>query len=279
MACDLPVSLSQRETWPPRKRIADHPLPEGTSPLPVRMQYHLGLICLLFLHGAILVASSTHSLFNGHDLSGWVVPPDDGGHWRVVDGVIDYDARSEAPAGKKDLWTKVSYTDFTLSIDWRIKDTPATYPMPEVLPDGSHRLGPDGKPVLTPRPNADSGIYLRGSTKAQINIWCWPIGSGEVYGYRMDKAMPPEVRSGVTPRAKADRPVGEWNTFVITLRGDRVSVELNGILVIPETALPGIPPSGPIGLQHHGRFIDGAYDGASSLVQFRNIRLTPIESR
>ena len=30
------------------------------------------------------------------------------------------------------------------------------------------------------------------------SIWMWPIGSGEVYGYRMDKKMPPEVRAGVT---------------------------------------------------------------------------------
>ena len=33
----------------------------------------------------------------------------------------------------------------------------------------------------------DSGIYLRGSSKSQVNIWCWPIGSGEVYGYRTDE--------------------------------------------------------------------------------------------
>ena len=32
------------------------------------------------------------SLFNGRDLSGWKVPAGDNGHWKVVDGVIDYDA-------------------------------------------------------------------------------------------------------------------------------------------------------------------------------------------
>src|SRR5262249_2266204 len=32
------------------------------------------------------------SLFNGKDLSGWKVPEGDGGHWKVIDGVIDYDA-------------------------------------------------------------------------------------------------------------------------------------------------------------------------------------------
>ena len=43
-------------------------------------------------------------------------------------------------------------------------------------------------------PNGDSGIYLRGSSKSQVNIWCWPIGSGEVYGYRTDASQPPEMR-------------------------------------------------------------------------------------
>jgi len=63
--------------------------------------------------------------------------------------------------------------------------------MPVVLPDGTHKLDENGKEIKIPTPNADSGIYLRGVGKSQINIWCWPIGSGEVYGYRMDKTMPP----------------------------------------------------------------------------------------
>src|SRR5256885_10093863 len=53
------------------------------------------------------------SLFNGKDLSGWRIPQGDGGHWKVVDGVIDYDARSEAK-GSKDLWANPSYGNFGL---------------------------------------------------------------------------------------------------------------------------------------------------------------------
>jgi hypothetical protein len=215
------------------------------------------------------------SLFNGKDLSGWKIPEGDNGHWKVLEGVIDYDARSEAK-GPKDLWTQQEYGDFVLSLDWRIKETHGAYPMPDVLPDGSHRKGPDGKEILTPRPNADSGVYLRGTTKAQVNIWCWPVGSGEVYGYRMDKNQPPEVRAGATPKMKADHPVGEWNSFLITLAGDRLTVVLNGKVVIDHTPLPGIPPRGPIGFQHHGSFKNGEYDSAAALVQFRNIKLKPL---
>ena len=63
------------------------------------------------------------SLFNGVDLAGWKVPEGDNGHWKVVDGVIDYDARSEAK-GAKDLVSEKEYGDFVLELEWRITDTP-----------------------------------------------------------------------------------------------------------------------------------------------------------
>ena len=38
-------------------------------------------------------------IFNGKHLAGWKIPEGDNGPWKVVDGVIDYDAQSQA---KKD---------------------------------------------------------------------------------------------------------------------------------------------------------------------------------
>ena len=98
----------------------------------------------------------------------------------------------------------------------------------------------------------DSGIYLRGNSKSQVNLWCWPAGSGEVYGYRTDKAMSPEVRKGVTPKANADNKPGQWNRIVITMKGDRLTVASNGKTVIVNAQLPGVPARGPIALQNHG---------------------------
>lgn len=214
------------------------------------------------------------SLFNGRDLTGWVVPEGDNGHWRVVDGVIDYDARSESPQRDKNLWSEREFGDFILRLEWRIKETPYVNPnVFDILPDGSHRKGPDGKEIRLSIPDSDSGIFLRGTGKAQVNIWCWPVGSGELYGYRTDPQMPPEVRAAAVPRRKADRPVGEWNEFEITVRGDRVSVVLNGIRVIEEARLPGLPPRGRIALQHHGSWKDGRWTSPPSLVQFRNLRI------
>jgi hypothetical protein len=136
----------------------------------------------------------------------------------------------------------------------------------------------NGEEIKIPLPNADSGVYLRGTGKAQINIWCWPIGSGEVYGYRMDRNMPSHVRAGVTPRINADKPVGEWNRFIIVMVGDRLTVILNNQTVIENAELPGVPEKGRIALQHHGGpRPDGTYSPASSLMQFRNIAIKELK--
>ncbi len=198
-------------------------------------------------------------LFNGKDFTNWRIPEGDNGHWKIVNGVIDYDAQSEAK-GEKHLFTEKEYGDFVLKVDWRLKEAPyMNNNVPVILPDGTHKLGPDGKELKAPQFDADSGVYLRDRKgKAQVNIWTWPIGSGEVYGYRMDKTMSPEVRAAVTPKKKADKPVGEWNSFVITLKGTRLTVVLNGETVIENADLPGLQARGPIGLQHHGAIRTGS---------------------
>ncbi len=217
------------------------------------------------------------SLFNGRDLSGWEVPAGDNGHWKVVDGVIDYDAMSEA-TGDKSLWTQKEYGDFVLRVEWRIKETPYVNPnVPIIRNDGSHKKGPDGKEIKLAVPDSDSGLYLRGSSKSQVNIWCWPTGSGEVYGYRMDTKLPTAVRAGVTPRTNADRDIGEWNAFVITMKGDRLTVVLNDVTVLDAAQLPDVPVKGPIGLQHHGAKKDGVWTSPPSLVQFRNISVQELK--
>jgi hypothetical protein len=211
------------------------------------------------------------ALFNGRDLSGWKVPAGDNGHWKVENGVIDYDARSEAKGGK-DLWTEREFGDFVLRVDWRIKETPYQNPnVPYILPDGSEARDITGKPFKMTLPDSDSGILLRGNATYQINIWCWPIGSGEMYGVRRNAKLPAEVRAGVTPRTQADHPVGQWNRYEITARGHDISVKLNGKAVLPGVTIPGIPSSGPIGLQHHGSMRDGKWTSPPALVQFKNI--------
>ena len=92
-----------------------------------------------------LVPKKKIQLFNGKDFTGWKVPAGDNGHWKVLkDGVIDYDAKSEAK-GDKSLWTEKSYKDFVLMVDWRLKtDKGFMNKVPIILPDGNHKLDKDG---------------------------------------------------------------------------------------------------------------------------------------
>ena len=71
-------------------------------------------------------------------------------------------------------------------------------------------------------------------------------------GYRIDKSLSAEVREAVTPKKRADKPIGQWNRFVITMKGDRLTVVLNGETVVHNAQLPGVPARGRIALQHHG---------------------------
>lgn len=211
------------------------------------------------------------SLFNGKDLSGWVVPEGDNGHWTVIDGVIDYDALSEA-TGDKNLWTTTEYEDFVLHVEWRFKGYgDHLFPLPTILPDGSYLKDADGKIIEPLGPNSDSGILLKGV--GQTNLWCWSVGSGELWSVRNNKDLSPEERAAAVPSENMDKPVGQWNAFDILVQGDRITVQNNGIVVIHKALFPGLDVKGPIGFQHHGGMNPetGKLRGASSLVQFRNI--------
>jgi hypothetical protein len=218
------------------------------------------------------------SLFNGRDLSGWTVPVGDGGHWKVVDGVIDYDAQSEAK-GDKNLWSEREYRDFTLRLDWRLKEAPfLNKNVPYILPDGTHAKDNLGKELRLALPDADSGVFLRGHGDFQVNIWCWPIGSGEMYTQRMATKSSPGLREAATPRHRADKPVGEWNHFQITVKGKTVSVVLNEVTVIPGAIIPDMPEVGRIAFQHHGsKNKEGQWTGPPSLVQFKNIYIKELK--
>jgi hypothetical protein len=196
-------------------------------------------------------------LYNGINLDGFKVDEGQVGHWKPKDWVLSYDGKG---TGKDpSLWTIKEYKDVEIICDWRWVDKPVKTKHLVILPNGENKLDEAGNPVYEEVDDAgDSGIYLRGNIWSQVNIWCWPVGSGEVYGYRTNKKYSPEVRAGVTPKENADKPIGQWNRFHIKMIGDRLSVNLNGKQVIEQAQLPGVPEQGPIGLQHHGHGIQFA---------------------
>jgi hypothetical protein len=152
-------------------------------------------------------------LFDGRDLSAWQVSDQQKEHWVVESGIIRYDGRAGT------LRTKDSFKDYMLRVDFRL-----------------------------PR-KADSGVFVRGNM--QLNIWTWAMGSGEMWEHR-GRFKGPAAENPYIPKSREDRAVGEWNTFLITVKENRVTVVLNGQEVIHEAPLLGVPNESPVGLQQHG---------------------------
>jgi hypothetical protein len=195
------------------------------------------------------------ALFNGKDLTGWkglVGSPksrremsreklakaqakadeDMRVNWKVVDGAIFFNGKGHS------LCTTRDYSDFEMLVDWKIEK------------------------------GGDSGIYLRGSP--QVQIWDTSlrkvgaqVGSGGLYNNEKGSNKPDRV---------ADRPVGQWNTFRIVMKGEKVTVYLNGIKVVNNVVMENywernkpIYPSEQIELQAH-----------NSRLYFRNIFIREI---
>ncbi len=109
-------------------------------------------------------------------------------------------------------------------------------------------------------PLADSGIYLRGCP--QVQIWDYtekakfPLGSDKGSGGLWNNSP---GAPGKDPLVLADKPFGQWNKVRVLMVGSRVSVWLNGKLVVDHALMENyydrktpVPPKGPIQLQTHG---------------------------
>jgi hypothetical protein len=199
-------------------------------------------------------------LYTGLDLAGWKQVEGQAGHWQPKDWVLHYDGKCEAAEARdKHLWTTKEYGDCEMIVDWRLPAKAVKKKYPVVLPSGDDKLDEKGDVVMREVDDAgNSGIFLRGSEDAQINICCYPVGSGEITAFRTNKQLPAAVRAAVTPKEVADAKLGQWNRFVITLKGDRVTVALNNKTIIENAQLPGIASRGPIGLQHHNEVVEFA---------------------
>lgn len=228
------------------------PLADGTAPSDQVAQADEGL----------------RPIFDGLSFAGWQFHEAFQGHWVAQDGVVRCDGQIRRAKGEsRDLWTEREYGDFVLVADWRLTKKPEPKKLPSFTPDGMYVYGADKKPVLRELLDAgDSGIYLRGNTRSQVNIWSQPMGSGDINDYHKDGKLPIEVRQACVPKKHADHPPGQWNRFVITMRGDRVSVVLNGETVIDRAVLPGVPPRGRIALQNH-----------NDPVEFRNLFIKELD--
>jgi hypothetical protein len=192
------------------------------------------------------------ALFNGKDLTGW-------------QGLVEFPQRAKLT--KEELAAKQQEANEKFLPHWTVVDGVLHYDgkgqsLQTARDYGDFELWVDWKIG----PKGDTGIYLRGAP--QVQIWENPVGSGGLYNNRNNPSKPLKV---------ADKPVGEWNRFRIVMKGDKVSVWLNGELVVDNVIMenywernqtvPGpIPPSGPIELQHHG-----------NPIEFRNIYIKELD--
>jgi hypothetical protein len=197
-------------------------------------------------HAVGATAAGYRSLFNGKNLAGWKLG--ESTSWNASNGILKYSG------GPADLWSVEEYGDCTLVFDWRWTRQGRLEGAPRIQADGTEKRSPSGSIELEQIQLQNSGIYLRGHVPAEVNLWNWSCGSGEIHGYRST----PEIRYATTPKLKADRPLGEWNRTMISLKGDVISVSLNGCPVIENAKLTGLPARGAIGLQGCGSAVDFA---------------------
>ena len=184
-------------------------------------------------------------LFNGKNLDGWkglvgnpisrakmteeellkaqsAANANAGNDWIVEDGLLVFTGHGD------NLCTVKKYGDFELYVDWKITE------------------------------KGDAGIYLRGSP--QVQIWDTSrrevgaqVGSGGLYNNQKNQSKPLQV---------ADNGIGKWNTFHIIMKGDKVTVFLNGVKVTDQTVLENywdrslpIFVREQIELQAHGTYV------------------------
>jgi hypothetical protein len=192
-----------------------------------------GLLFTLVLHLQVQAQSSV--LFNGKDLSGWVI--ENNGQFSVVKGVI------KVNRGTGWLRSKESFRDFKMTMKFRFLES-----------------------------SANSGIFVRtaASSKDDENGWpdngyqiqCmdtldgqYPLANIIPYG-----APPFEHQFNQEALKKAYKPTGKWQTYEITCRGETMEIKLNKTTITTATSIKNL--EGHVGIQ-----------GEHGLLEFRKIKL------
>ena len=166
------------------------------------------------------------ALFNGKDLAGW--------HGTLGDNPVKLVAMpTEERDAKIKEWTASARKHWTVQNGELVNDGEGAY-LTSDQDFGDFELLIDYKTVA----KADSGIYLRGTPQVQI----WDSTEGDPRGLGQDKGSGGlwnnrKGSPGKDPLKKMDKPLGEWNTLKMTMIGERVTVVLNGEIVVDNAPL------------------------------------------
>jgi hypothetical protein len=164
------------------------------------------------------------TLFDGSDLNQW--KPVGNANWRLQDGLL------LADLGSGFLLTRQNYQDFQLKVDFWVD------------------------------PTANSGIYVR-LTDLQ-NITATNAYEVNIYDQRPDPSFGTGAIVDVAKVTNMPKAGGQWNSYDITFKGDRMVVYLNGEKTV-ETRDSRLSAAGPIALQYE-----------KGVVRFRNVRIKPL---
>jgi hypothetical protein len=178
----------------------------------------------------------SQSLFNGRDLSGWVVMH--GGEWSVEDGALvgrnGENWSTDPEVSGSWLRSEREYQDFILDFEYAI--------------------------------HGNSGVFLRSARDKN------PAFTGYEMQILSDHGRDPAIWSAgglydvVAASRNMSRPAGEWNQVRILYEGYRIQIIWNGELVVDFDEATR-SRRGYIGLQNHDE---------QSVVKFRNIRITEL---
>ena len=217
------------------------------------LRFTVACCCACLAHAAVAADPDAKeiALFNGKDLVGWepflvgaATKKED--VWSVKDGLLVCQGK---PGGY--LRTAKKYESYKLVVEWRWPGKPG---------NSGVLMRITGKPTMLP--NCMEAQLASGS-------------AGDMYGFQGFKIAGDKARFSENPKALGgltalkkiqgnEKKPGEWNQYDITVKGDAVTVLVNGKKVNEATGCDVRP--GYIGLQSEG-----------GVIQFRTVRLTPLD--
>ncbi|MEE2712109.1 MAG: PVC-type heme-binding CxxCH protein, partial [Planctomycetota bacterium] len=203
------------------------------------------LVAFLSAGGAKPKPKQAVSLFNGKDLAGWThhlskIDVARDAVWSVLpDGILDCKG---GPSGY--IRTEKDYANFILELDWRFPGRPG---------NSGVLLRMVGEDKVWPK-SIEADLVSHGAGDIlNMGDFEMEVDEDRTRGARTQKIHPTN-----------ERPIGQWNQYKITLFGGDLTLEVNGKIQNVGRWCEELP--GKIGLQSGGAHI-----------QFRNIRLTPLE--
>ena len=180
-------------------------------------------------------ASTSQTLFNGRDLSGWVVMH--GGEWTVEDGVlVGRNGRNWSTNPEKSgswLRTEKPYGDFILELEYAINA------------------------------RGNSGIFVHSALEKNPAFTGHEMQIVDDAGREPKKTTTGALYDVVAASKNMSKLAGQWNQVRINCTGARIQITMNDQPIIDYTT--DRATHGYIGLQNHD---------TNAVIRFRNIRLT-----